>query len=97
MGQSKRPKKPDRPSVSVVFPKEGSPFSNVERYPRTQHELEFAMCQKFVGAMGQSYERRLFNLQRGEEPSDLICETLDGEQVGIQVAEAIDPRLREGV
>jgi hypothetical protein len=88
------PQKPDRPSTSIVFPRQGAPYAKVERYPRTQEELELSIGAKFLTSLKHFFGREDGPPRRGEEPSDLECESASGGLIGIQIVEAIDHNLR---
>jgi hypothetical protein len=91
---SKMPLKPDRPLASIVFPNKGNVYNNREQPPRTQEELEFAIGKKFLNSLAHFRGEHFEDLNYGpDEPADLVCKRINGDNILIQVAEVVDLSL----
>lgn len=95
MNSKSRPRKPERNPAHIVFPAKGPVRKVEEKFPREQQGLELAIGEKFLGALKHFEGIDLVNLQKGEEPSDLVCESTDNKKVNIQIVEVVDLQLRE--
>lgn len=91
----RKPLKPDRPLSSIIFPKKGKPRAAIEHLPRTQDNLEFAVGEKFIGAMEHFFGEKYSDLESGPGRADLTCRDEHGELIKIQVVEVINQELRQ--
>ena len=95
MSPRKKPLKPERNPGHIVFPKQGPIRRVVEQFPRTQDDLELMVGTKFLGALAHFEGISYHNLQKGPEPADLTCTSLDGRTIELQIVEVVDHRLLE--
>jgi hypothetical protein len=95
MSDHRKPKKPIRNPAHFVFSKAGPVRRVVEELPREQEALEFTVGRKFLGALQRFEGVQLHDLCRGSEPADLVCKSLDGHTIGLQIVEVINQQLRQ--
>lgn len=91
----KKPLKPDRPLVGIMFPKHGRPSRIIEHMPRTQDDLETAVGVKFIDSLAQFYGRKYSDLRSGAGRGDLLCHDEKGLLIKIQVVEVINQNIRQ--
>ena len=95
MAKKNRPRKPTRPLGSAIFAKSGRVCLDVEHLPSTQEDIELVIGHKFIGGLDRFHGIKLSGLARGEEPADLTCHDAHGNEIYIQLVEAVDRALRE--
>jgi len=89
------PLKPSRTLATVVFPKKGKVYKNIEALPRTQKELELAIGQKFVKSLFHFHQIDLEEVRPIEAEGDLTTKRDDGKLITIQMTEVVDQGMRQ--
>lgn len=93
MSIDRKPKKPVRNPIEIVFPKSGPVRKVEEELPRKQESLELTIGKKFLGALKQFMGIEYTYLRSGSEPADIMCQDLNGQIVEIQIVEVVDKQL----
>ncbi len=90
--------KPLKPSVSlnaVVFTRDGRVYKENESLPRSQREADKWAVDHFLMAVKESFAISLCYIAQEDEPADVVCQTISGQVVKIQVVEAVDLLTRQ--
>lgn len=89
------PKKPDREIRSIVFPKKGSVYPNIERIAGKQEEQDLAIANKLIKTLEKNGMGIYKNLRIGSNTTDdIVCQDEDGRIIEIQVTGPTDDNIR---
>lgn len=84
------PKKPNRPIGSMVFPKSGSPWLKLDQLSTDKDELELEIAERFVSALAYVAGEQYLCKGRAPEPGDILLQDEDGNEIYLQIGEAVD-------
>jgi hypothetical protein len=94
MGERPKHKKPRRNPAHIVFPKQGPVRRVIEEMPREKGELELRVARQFVNSV--RHQGVYLNEPRpGPDPPDVVCNTPDGQEIGLELVEIVNEPLRQ--